>query len=916
MAFSQFSLLQAERCASFHYTKMATKCYAPGTVLEEAYFRQRILDERDLLASQLIVASEVSRREAFAKEELRARSSAYDYYKVDTIEQQERLSRRRIGALQLEGALSCWYNELHHKLFTTHVSSVIQSEHERITFFIRESRLRRRIELQYISAVCGPVVSRAVSSVGRGFMIRRWLRRIQKCQSGESLERDGLLLQQEDSFNRLRKELSRNIRLNHCQAREQEQRRIHLVEAEASCWDTLISRSEVVVLIEECNARSALIATYHASLLSDVMIPEMEYRATVSHHDTLREGLLGAATIIMGSSTPSTSMVGRDPMIVVHERLAWRALMEQSVKQNLQIRLSAIRGHLMQVPKEEMAARTMVQVYSEPLERCELNHYHRVLVDHCLREVHERSTLKENQLSQKASIDAKEAISRQQRAERLAVETDELGSAPPSPTTTSSSMASRGAIVSQEEQEWLYITSSGFYKQHQITIQATMTAHLETLSLTFFQGYHLAESIGMWGSLMTWGEKDRRRAILDQEASESCYGISYNMQRDMKAIIARWMGWATAYTTGYGPSDTTAFVGIHVSELHGLPPSRRFLIDEEVRERVELHAFSQKLLLLHRFTTDERLLSRLHGLEVCMHESMEKVTRDSVLREASIEQLGLLENFAVGSATASIEAPWSREHAYLCQQILLKEEKVWRKHGCVLDEYRGRLRLYYEYVESSARVKIKVDQQVSSYAVGLLMVHSAHVSEHLYTPTLEKLSQHYILIQKELVRYRMWTALDVLGGFAMAGLVRRRMAKLRVWRYQTATTIQNVGRGYLARTRHIHTIAAVMEYLTTLEKAQDIRRHSIILEEQNAREQLAKYLQLTGSKFLRSMRKKSTATIADRQKCRRSVSPLASLLDDNSPAAVVRVHNILWPSWCNGSLHTSPPAAGKTAKRP
>lgn len=124
----------------------------------------------------------------------------------------------------------------------------------------------------------------------------------------------------------------------------------------------------------------------------------------------------------------------------------------------------------------------------------------------------------------------------------------------------------------------------------------------------------------------------------------------------------------------------------------------------------------------------------------------------------------------------------------------------------------------------------------------------------------------------------------------MAGLVRRRMAKLRAWRYRTATTIQSVGRAYMARTRHIHTIAAVMEYLTTLEEAQEQRRQTIQLEESTAREQLAKYLQLTGSKFLRSMRKKSTATTVDRRRSRRSASPLVSLLDANdADAPIVRV---------------------------
>jgi tetratricopeptide (TPR) repeat protein len=39
MAFSQFSLLQAERCASFHYTKMATKCYAHGPQRQGYYHR-------------------------------------------------------------------------------------------------------------------------------------------------------------------------------------------------------------------------------------------------------------------------------------------------------------------------------------------------------------------------------------------------------------------------------------------------------------------------------------------------------------------------------------------------------------------------------------------------------------------------------------------------------------------------------------------------------------------------------------------------------------------------------------------------------------------------------------------------------------------------------------------------------------
>lgn len=128
----------------------------------------------------------------------------------------------------------------------------------------------------------------------------------------------------------------------------------------------------------------------------------------------------------------------------------------------------------------------------------------------------------------------------------------------------------------------------------------------------------------------------------------------------------------------------------------------------------------------------------------------------------------------------------------------------------------------------------------------------------------------------------------------MASLVRRRMAKLRAWRFRIATTIQNAGRGYLARARHIHTIAAIMEYLTTLEEAQEQRRQTILNEERTARDQLAKYLQLTGSKFLRSMRKKSTATTTgdQRKSSRRSVSPLVSLLDDddnNNAAAVVRV---------------------------
>ena len=827
--------------------------------MEEAYFRRQSMDNYRAVTRNLLLSAADSRRLAIVCEEERVLGSFRAFYQVNTLEQQEVLGRRHIAATQLEGASLQW-RMLQTGLFMSHASTTLQREHVVTGLLIQESRLRRRIELGYVAAVCGPVVSRTLHRVGRGFQIRRWLRRLQRCQTKETVERDSLDLSQEDAFVHLGRQLRHQMGLSRWQALEQERRRVELNEAEAHQWQQLVTRSPVVTLIEECNARSAIQIQEGRAVLFNMFLPEVYWRSLLTHYIVQKEALVDASLIITASYIRGV------------EEVEWSALTRLAVSNKQSIRLAHLQHKMDAIPEQEKMARATLTQW-ESMECLVLYHRHATLANIIPDESTSRSALRTLHLDGKAAIDAKEAHIRKARAERDAVEATETNK--------------RFGLASEEGSNWLSMASHALFTEFGRLNATSLANSFSELSIHCLSSAAAARSTTMWGELMEWGERSQRRAILDQERSECLYKLSLPVERNLKAIVVLWLKWANSYTTGYGPSSES-FIGTQVSAEQAaiLPSSRQTILDEEIRARVELHAFSQKLHIMYRFATDERFLAKIHDIETCVYGSIEHAARRGLEEEQNMERVAIVKQTVESSARACIYLPWERDIWRLQKMYVEASERAWRKRSCAPLEHQARVRLYYQYVESSARIRIKHEQQLSSTALALQMLHSAYVVERLVQPCTALLQRQHDFIVHEISRRRMMAALHTLGGFALASLARRRMWRLRALRNELSSAIQRAGRGFLARSRFIRVAraAADMEYEETLTRAETIA--SEVVE----REGMEKYQQLVGAAFLRAVRKGAAsrgyrATLIPRN----DSAPILSRRTNSSAAPVVHL---------------------------